>query len=135
MKTPLVITTALAATLTAAITLADDDCHDPAADWQTRDVLRQQVDARGWEVHGIKIDDGCYEVKGFDQDGNRIEGEFAPASLRLRKLETEYDYNDEENDSFDNDDDDSREDTRRRTESRPTSNSGIVSDKRSVSID
>ncbi|HSH49011.1 MAG TPA: PepSY domain-containing protein [Halomonas sp.] len=135
MKTPLLVTTALAAALAAAMTFADDDCRDPVADWQPREVLRQQLEDKGWEVRRIKIDDGCYEVKGLDQDGNKVEGEFSPASLRLRKLEIEYDYDDEDYDRFDDDGDDSRESTRRRTESRSAPNSGVVSGRPSVRIE
>jgi hypothetical protein len=102
MKTPLLVTTTLAATLAAGMSFADDDCRDPVADWQPRDVLRQQLEAEGWKVRRIKIDDGCYEVKGLDQDGNKVEAEYAPASLRLRKLEIEYDDKEYE----DSDDDD-----------------------------
>lgn len=91
MKTPLLITTALAATFTTTMSFADDDCHDPVADWQPREVLRQQLETEGWEIRRIKVDDGCYEVKGFDQHGNRIKAEYYPASLRLRKLKVKFD--------------------------------------------
>jgi|SRR5690554_649677 len=135
MKTPLLVTTALAATLAAGMSLADDDCRDPVADWQPRDVLRQKLEAEGWEVRRIKIDDGCYEVKGLDQDGNRVEGEFAPASLRLRKLEIEYSDDDDEEYEDSDDDDDNGKDSRRRSESRAAPNSGIVSGRPSVRIE
>ena len=91
MKSSIFVTSTLAATLAAGIAFADSDCRDPVADWQPRDALRQVLEEKGWEVHRIKIDDGCYEVKGIDQDGNRVEAEYEPASLRLRKLEVEYD--------------------------------------------
>ena len=94
MKNITLVATALAATLAAGIAFADDDCQDPVADWQPRDALRQMLEEKGWEVHHIKVDDGCYEVKGIDQDGNRVEAEYAPASLRIRKLEIEYDKDD-----------------------------------------
>ena len=83
--------TALALMLAAGSAHADDDCHDAVADWQPRENLRQMVEQHGWQVHRIKVDDGCYEVKGLDQDGNKVEADYAPASLRLRKLEIEFD--------------------------------------------
>ncbi|HSH47760.1 MAG TPA: PepSY domain-containing protein [Halomonas sp.] len=151
MKTPLLVTTALTAILAAGTSLADDDCHDPVADWQPREALRQKLEAEGWEIRRIKIDDGCYEVKGLDQDGNKIEGEFSPASLRLRKLEIEYEEDTEIPDSLyggdrdrdrdrdrdfdDDDDDDDGKDSRRRSESRTAPNSGIVSGQPSVRIE
>lgn len=90
MKTPQLITTLLAATLISAAALAEDDCHDPVTNWQSRAALRQMLEAEGWTIHRIKVDDGCYEVKGFDQDGNKVKAEYFPSSLRLRKLETKF---------------------------------------------
>lgn len=90
MKTLLLASTALVATLGAGMSLADDDCHDPVADWQPKETLQQHVEAKGWEVRKIKVDDGCYEVKGYDQHGNKVEAEYFPASLRLRKLEIKF---------------------------------------------
>lgn len=91
MNTPLVFATLLTVTLATGMAFADDDCDDPVADWQPRETLRQILEAEGWTVRRIKVDDGCYEVKGFDQNGNKVKAEFFPATLRLRKLETKYD--------------------------------------------
>lgn len=74
---------------------ADDDCDDPVADWQPRERLRQQLEAEGWTVFRIKVDDGCYEVKGRDPDGNRVEASYAPGSLELMDLEHEDDDDDD----------------------------------------
>lgn len=76
----------------AGAAFADDDCNIPVADWQPRDVLRQKLEQQqpDWKIQRIKVDDGCYEVKASDGDGNKIEAEYAPDSLRLRKLETTY---------------------------------------------
>lgn len=131
MKMHLLVTTTLAATLVAGTSFADDDCRDPVADWQPRDVLRQKLEAEGWQVRRIKIDDGCYEVKGLDQDGHKVEAKYAPISLRLRKLEIEYDDDDQEYD----DDDDDGEDTRPRSDSRTAPDSGIVSGRPSVRLE
>ena len=127
MKTPLLVTTTLAATLASTMTFADDDCRDPVSDWQPREVLRQKLEAEGWEVRRIKIDDGCYEVKGLDQDGNKVEAEYAPASLRLRELEIESEDDED-------DDDDDGENTRQRSDTRPAPNSSIISGRPSVRI-
>ena len=67
--------------------LGANDCTDPVADWQPREVLRQQLEQRGWDVQRIKVDDGCYEVRGLDKNKNSFKARYAPASLRIRKLE------------------------------------------------
>lgn len=71
--------------------LAANDCTDPVADWQPREVLRQQLEQQGWEVQRIKVDDGCYEVRGIDKNKNSFKAKYAPASLRIRKLEITFD--------------------------------------------
>lgn len=90
MKTPLLTTSLLAVTLVTGSAFADEDCQDAVSNWQSRDSLRQMLEAKGWKIQRIKVDDGCYEVKGFDQNGNRVKAEYFPASLRLRKLETKF---------------------------------------------
>lgn len=70
--------------------LADTDCADPIADWKPREALRQQVELRGWTVQRIKVDDGCYEVRGTDRLGNKVKAKYAPATLRIRSIEVEF---------------------------------------------
>lgn len=72
--------------LISANALADDDCNDPVSQWQPRENLRQQLEDQGWTVQSIKVDDGCYEVKGVDAEGHRIKAEYAPASLNLMEI-------------------------------------------------
>ena len=86
--------------LLSGTALADDDCDDPVANWQPRENLREKLEAEGWTVHRIKVDDGCYEVKGVDSNGVRAEASFAPASLMMMNWERE---------EADDDDDDDRD--------------------------
>lgn len=80
----------LAGALAGGAALADDDCTDPVANWQPREVLRMQIEQRGWTVLRIKVDDGCYEVRGLDRKGNRFKAKYAPASLRIRALDIDF---------------------------------------------
>ena len=52
--------------------LADNDCNDPVATWKTREQVRLLFEQNGRTVQRIKVDDGCYEVRGLDRSGNRI---------------------------------------------------------------
>jgi hypothetical protein len=99
MKKTLII--AFASFLIAGNAWADDDCNDPVADWQPREALRKLVEDRGWEVKRIKVDDGCYEVKGIDRNGNRFEAKYAPASLKIRELEIKFDGDGDASDYLD----------------------------------
>lgn len=89
---PIVLTLSLLAISASA--LADDDCTDPVADWQPRENLRQQLEQQGWTVQRIKVDDGCYEVKGYDANGHRVKAEYAPASLNLMEIKVKINRED-----------------------------------------
>jgi hypothetical protein len=88
----------LALVLLSTPVLADEDCDDPVANWQPRENLRQRLEAEGWTVYRIKVDDGCYEVKGLAPEGYLAEASFAPASLKLMELEREEDHNKDHDD-------------------------------------
>ena len=80
----------LAALAGSGAAFADTDCTDPIAQWKPREALRQEVEQRGWTVQRIKVDDGCYQVRGTDRKGNKVKAKYAPASLKIRSLEVEF---------------------------------------------
>lgn len=80
----------LASFLLAGTALADDDCNEPTANWQPRETLQKMLEDQGWQVKRIKVDDGCYEAKGVDGAGNRVEATYTPASLKLRELQIKF---------------------------------------------
>ena len=83
--------------------LADDDCDDPVSRWQPRENLRHRLEAEGWRVYRIKVDDGCYEVRGRDASGRSVEASYTPASLKLVELEYEEDEDDDEQEAHNHD--------------------------------
>lgn len=85
------ITSCLLSNSAFAFTFSDDDCTDPVEQWQPREQLRQMLHSHGWQVNRIKVDDGCYEVKGLDRQGHRVKASFSPASLRIIELEVKFD--------------------------------------------
>lgn len=70
--------------------LADDECDDPIANWQSREMLKEKLEQQGWVVERIRIDDGCYEVRALDQHGRRVKATYSPASLTLLELEVKH---------------------------------------------
>jgi hypothetical protein len=126
--TPIVLSLALL--LLSGSALADDDCDDPVASWQPRENLREKLEAEGWTVRRIKVDDGCYEVKGRDSNGVKVEASFAPASLKMMEWERE-----------DDDDDDDRDDSKKPMNSGPAKaktsvpNNGIVKGRPTVTVE
>lgn len=66
--------------------LADDDCDAPVQRWQSRDAVRQMAAAKGWQVQRLKIDDGCYEIRGTDADGRAFKATIDPETLQVMKM-------------------------------------------------
>lgn len=85
-----IISTFFASCLMCGFAQASDDCTDPVVDWQPTEVLRQKMVGHGWEVKRIKVDDGCYEVKGVDGNGHHVEATFSPGSLTILELEIKF---------------------------------------------
>lgn len=99
MRHPVLTTVLALTTLGAGAALADDDCDAPMADWQPRSAVQQMAESKGWTVRRIKTDDGCYEIKGRNANGDEIEVKVHPATLEILEVETEDgDDDDEEGD-------------------------------------
>jgi hypothetical protein len=94
----LITALALTTTLGAGAALAEDDCDAPMADWQPRTAVQQLAASKGWTVEHIKIDDGCYEIKGRNENGEKLEAKIHPSTLAIVKLATEGGDEDEEDD-------------------------------------
>lgn len=87
---------ALCLALTAAPALADDDCEAPVQNWQSRDAVMRHATAQGWQVQRIKIDDGCYEVRGRDAQGRSFKAKLDPQTLRVVKMKLRGDDHEQE---------------------------------------
>ncbi len=93
MKTRKTIAPGLLALTLGAAALpawAGDDCEVPLQHWQSRAAVRQMAAEKGWELQRLKIDDGCYEVRGRDAEGRRFKAKLnpetlAPVSLKRRE--------------------------------------------------
>ncbi len=77
---------ALALGLAAWPSLADDDCGVPVQQWQSRDAVRRMAAAQGWQVQRLKIDDGCYEIRGTDAQGRAFKARLDPQTLKVLKI-------------------------------------------------
>jgi len=77
---------ALWAALAAAPALAGDDCDVPVDQWRSRDAVMQMAAQRGWQVQRLKIDDGCYEIRGRDAQGREFKAKLDPRTLEPVKM-------------------------------------------------
>lgn len=69
---------------------ASDDCRRAMADWQSRESVTAYVTQMGLESERLRIDDGCYEVRARDAQGNRVKLKIDPGTLDILKLEVSF---------------------------------------------
>lgn len=72
--------------LAAGPSLADDDCSAPVQQWQSREAVRKMAAAQGWQVQRLRIDDGCYEIRGTDAQGRGFKAKIDPQTLKIVKI-------------------------------------------------
>lgn len=89
MKHPFSLAVLLTLGASGAV-LASDDCRSPMSQWQSREAATAYVQQLGIDTDRLKIDDGCYELRGRDSDGNRVELKLDPATLALTELEVRF---------------------------------------------
>lgn len=77
---------ALGACLATAPVLAGDDCDVPVSQWQSRDAVMRRAAQQGWQVQRLKIDDGCYEIRGRDAQGREFKAKLDPQTLEPVKM-------------------------------------------------
>ena len=91
MKKTVLVVAVLLSPFGAGMALADEDgCRTTMSEWQPREAVVATAEGFGWQVRRVKVDDGCYEVKGRDADGNEVEATLDPGTLALVKLEVEF---------------------------------------------
>lgn len=64
---------------------AGPDCEAPLGRWQTREAVRQAAAAKGWQIQRLKIEDGCYEIRGTDAQGRSFKAKLDPETLAVLK--------------------------------------------------
>lgn len=69
---------------------AGRDCDAPPEAWQSSSAVRALAERNGWRVERLKIDDGCYEIKGRDAEGRRLKAKIDPASLKIISVKREH---------------------------------------------
>lgn len=67
---------------------AEDDCDAPLPRWQSREAVRQMAAQQGWQIQRLKIDDGCYEIRGTDAQGHSFKAKIDPETLAVLKMKS-----------------------------------------------
>lgn len=75
--------------LVAGSAYAEDDCDVPVANWQPRSAVEALAQRNRWRIDHLKVDDGCYEIKGRDAEGLRFKATLNPATLDVVRMKRE----------------------------------------------
>lgn len=76
------VATCLVLACSAALAHGDVKCDGgPKAEWRAQMELKKQLETDGWKVRQVKTEGDCYEVYGFNAQGERIEAFFHPRSF------------------------------------------------------
>ncbi len=87
MRRAALIAVAVLGVLASGMAMAeDDDCTVPMAQWQPREAVAEMAKARGWTVSRIRVDDGCYQIRGQDENGRAFKAKIDPGSLAVIRL-------------------------------------------------
>jgi hypothetical protein len=70
---------------------ADDECYAQADKWQPRSAVQALAARNGWQIDKLKIDDGCYEIRGRDANDRRFKAKLDPATLKVLRMKREHD--------------------------------------------
>lgn len=83
-------TALLAALVVAApLAMAGEACDAPPEAWQARSAVQELAQRNRWRLERLKVDDGCYEVRGRDAEGVRFKARIDPATLKVLALKRE----------------------------------------------
>lgn len=83
MKRFLISALALATFGAGVPAFAGNTCNVPQAEWQPKEALQQKLEAEGWTIKTVKVDEGCYEVYGLDAAGKKMETYFDPKTFAV----------------------------------------------------
>lgn len=79
----------LALSSVATMASAGDLCNVPQSEWQPEKALKTELQAQGWKVRQVKVENGCYEAYAINDSGKRMEALFNPKTLKMVSGEDE----------------------------------------------
>jgi hypothetical protein len=65
----------------AALAHGEVKCDVPKPEWKPQMELQAKLVGEGWRVRKVQVDNGCFEVYGFDEKGARVEAWFNPKTF------------------------------------------------------
>lgn len=81
MRITAIVVALAASPLLAVSAMADSHCGNvPEADWMSVAEVATAVTEAGYEVREVERDDGCYDIKAIDAQGQRLDLDVNPAT-------------------------------------------------------
>lgn len=74
---------ALLTVVPATATLASELCSVPDAEWRPQAELEADLTGKGWTISNVKKEDGCYEVYGTNDKGEKVEVFIDPKTFEV----------------------------------------------------
>lgn len=62
---------------------------EPESSWMSQAEMKNRVVAQGYKVKEFKVSGSCYEIYGWNREGQRVEVYFNPVSGDIVKSEVE----------------------------------------------
>ncbi|MGD8175301.1 PepSY domain-containing protein [Marinimicrobium sp. ARAG 43.8] len=80
---------AVAFTLAAPLALAGPQCTDAdQSEWQDKEAFQDNLKDEGYKINVFKVTDGnCYEIYGWNKEGQKVEIYYDPVSGNAVKTE------------------------------------------------
>nr|VFJ60112.1 MAG: Peptidase propeptide and YPEB domain-containing protein [Candidatus Kentron sp. FM]VFJ73460.1 MAG: Peptidase propeptide and YPEB domain-containing protein [Candidatus Kentron sp. FM]VFK21066.1 MAG: Peptidase propeptide and YPEB domain-containing protein [Candidatus Kentron sp. FM] len=72
----------------AGTAFASDVCDVPKDEWQPMEALQAKLEADGWTIKKMKVDDGCYKTHATDAEGQQVKAYFNPKTFEAVKTKT-----------------------------------------------
>ena len=90
MKSLLIIITVAIAASGCGMRAGTQCTQAPQSEWQDQEMFQQNLLSQGYKINEFVVTDGnCYEIYGFNKEGQKVEIYFDPVSGDVVKEEIE----------------------------------------------
>jgi hypothetical protein len=64
----------------------------PLADWKPGNAVYAMAEQKHWHIDRLKVDDGCYKIRGIDADGRPFKARLDPVTLDVMDIKFDVDH-------------------------------------------
>jgi hypothetical protein len=90
VKSTILFAVAASALFAAAPAVASPECtKEPKAKWLSEDAMKTKATELGYKAEIFKVSGNCYEIYGYNKDGNQVEVYFNPVTGAVVEEEVE----------------------------------------------